>query len=169
MKVFSLCFTTATLAQDLVYDLDHVYDDNADYDGEELIMPKKLDENEIGFDRAGFPGKEKVFESIQHSQSAFNGFEAQKPLQFTNQRPVTTSNKKPNKQKTEANRNSYSGTAGTSGTTGTTGTSSTYSGSTSTGTGSGTTSGATSGASSSSYGSTSGASTGTTSSGKVRK
>ena len=133
--------------------MEHVYDDTADYDGEELIMPKKLNDSETGFDRAGFPGKEKVFESIQHSQSSLNGFEAQKPLQFSSQRPAsTTVNKRPSKQKTEANRNSYSGSTGTSGTTSSTGT---YSGGSTTG-GTTTTSGG-----GSTYGST-GGSTGTT-------
>ena len=50
MKVFVFCLTTVfaqeTNQTDLIYDLDHVYDDNADYDGMELIMPKKLNQTE---------------------------------------------------------------------------------------------------------------------------
>ena len=50
MKVFVFCLTTVfaqdTNETDLIYDLNHVYDDNAEYDGMELIMPKKLNQTE---------------------------------------------------------------------------------------------------------------------------
>ena len=73
MKVFALCFT-AILAQDQpddIYDLDKVYDDTADYDGADLIQPKKLNQTElddessisIAFDRKGKGTfNEKVFD-----------------------------------------------------------------------------------------------------------
>ena len=72
MKVFALCFTAIVAQdqqQDVIYDLDHVYDDHADYDGADLIMPKKLNQTEqdngvvpsLGFDRKG-TFNQKVFE-----------------------------------------------------------------------------------------------------------
>jgi len=85
MKVFALCFT-AILAQDQpddIYDLDHVYDDSADYDGADLIQPKKLNQTDqvdeidtsLNFDRKGTfnekvfdrPNKNKQQEPIQHA------------------------------------------------------------------------------------------------------